>query len=64
MTADFTDVTCSFCGLHNRVVHIVGGRDGLTICSECAAKVAECLDHDTGLPSPPGGWSGRWPRKA
>ena len=57
------DVTCSFCDRHNREVHMVGGRDGLTICSHCVARCAEILDQDTGVPSPSAGWTGRWPAK-
>jgi hypothetical protein len=59
----YTDVTCSFCDRHNREVHMVGGRDGLTICSVCVAACAVHLDADTGLDAPPGGWSDRWPAK-
>jgi hypothetical protein len=59
----YTDVTCSFCDRHNRQVHMVGGRDGLIICTVCVARCAEALDRDTGVVSPAGGWSGRWPTK-
>jgi hypothetical protein len=56
-------VDCSFCGRPNRQVHIVAGRDGLHICSVSVEKCADVLDRDTGVPSPPGGWVGRWPQK-
>jgi hypothetical protein len=59
----YTDVSCSFCDRHNREVHMVGGRDGLIICAVCVARCAEFLDRDTGIASPDGGWSGRWPSK-
>jgi hypothetical protein len=62
-TAGYRDVTCSFCGRHNREVHMVGGRDGLTICAVCVARCAEILDSDTGVAGPHGGWSSRWPAK-
>lgn len=29
----------------------------------CVARCAEVLDHDTGVISPDGGWSGCWPTK-
>lgn len=59
----YRDVRCSFCDRHNRDVHVVAGRDGLVICQVCVAKCAEVVDADTGVPSPPGGWSSRWPLK-
>jgi hypothetical protein len=59
----YRDVTCSFCERHNRQVHMVGGRDGLTICSICVARCADILDQDTGLAGPDGGWAARWPPK-
>jgi hypothetical protein len=59
----YRDVRRSFCDRHNRDVHIVAGRDGLRICQVCVAKCAEAVDADTGVPSPPGGWSTRWPLK-
>ncbi|HVQ95866.1 MAG TPA: ClpX C4-type zinc finger protein [Mycobacteriales bacterium] len=59
----YRDVTCSFCDRHNRDVHMVGGRDGLVICSVCVAGCAESLDGDTGIAGPEGGWSARWPAK-
>jgi len=62
-SSGYRDVTCSFCGRHNREVHMVGGRDGLTICAVCVAGCAEILDRDTGVPSPEGEWSDRWPAK-
>jgi hypothetical protein len=62
-TSGYRDVTCSFCGRHNREVHMVGGRDGLTICTVCVARCAEIFDRDTAVVSPQGGWSDRWPAK-
>ena len=56
----YRDVICSFCDRHNRQVHMVGGGDGLIICSVCVARCAEVLDKDAGAISPDGGWSGRW----
>ena len=66
MTSDpgYRDVTCSFCDRHNREVHIVAGRDGLTTCQVCVAAAAEVVDADTGVPSPEGGWQGRWALKS
>jgi ClpX C4-type zinc finger len=62
-SSGYRDVTCSFCDRHNSAVHMVGGRDGLTICAVCVARCAEILDRDTGLAGPEGGWSDRWPAK-
>jgi hypothetical protein len=59
----YRDVTCSFCDRHNREVHIVAGRDGLKICQVCVAACATAIDADAGVPSPDGGWAGRWPLK-
>ncbi len=59
----FRDVTCSFCDRHNRTVHMVAGRDGLTVCQVCVAAAAESIDRDTGIEPPPGGWRSRWPEK-
>jgi ClpX C4-type zinc finger len=59
----YRDVTCSFCGRHNRQVHMVEGRDGLRICQVCVAAAAESIDTDAGVPSPAGGWSTRWSLK-
>ena len=59
----YRDITCSFCGRHNRAVHMVGGADGLTICAVCVARCAEILDQDTDIAGPDRGWSGRWPAK-
>ncbi|MGD9999890.1 MAG: ClpX C4-type zinc finger protein [Ilumatobacteraceae bacterium] len=56
-------VDCSFCGRPNREVHMVAGREGLHICSVCVEKCAAILDDDAGVPSPEGGWTGRWPLK-
>jgi hypothetical protein len=60
----YRDVTCSFCGRHNREVHMVEGGDGLRICQVCVAAAADSIDADAGVPSPPGGWSHRWQPKA
>jgi hypothetical protein len=59
----YRDVTCSFCGRHNREVHMLEGRDGLRICQVCVAAAADSIDADTGVQSPPGGWSNRWQPK-
>jgi hypothetical protein len=56
-------VSCSFCDRPNREVHIVAGRDGLHICSVCVENCATILDQDANVPSPPGGWTDRWPHK-
>jgi hypothetical protein len=53
----------SFCDRHNRQEHMVGGRDGLIICAACVARCADILDRDTGIASPAGGWTGRWPAR-
>ena len=59
----FRDVTCSFCGRHNREVHMVANDAGLTVCQVCVAKCADIFDRDVGIASPEGGWSARWPLK-
>jgi hypothetical protein len=59
----YRDVRCSFCDRHNREVHIVAGRDRLTICQVCVAACATAIDADTGVPAPAGGWAARWPLK-
>jgi hypothetical protein len=57
----YQDVTCSFCGRHNREVHLVAKDSGLTICQVCVARCAEIIDADVGLEPFP--WSERWPLK-
>ncbi len=66
MTQDepgYQDVTCTFCGRHNRDVHIVATKAGPTICQVCVARCAEIIDRDAGVEPPPGGWASRWPLK-
>ena len=58
----WTDVSCSFCGLHNREAHMVG-RDELRICSVCVARAAAVLDVAAGADGPTIEWSSRWPLK-
>lgn len=60
--AAYQDVTCSFCGRHNREVHMVAGRDGLTICQVCVAGAAASIDADSGRPVGP--WATRWEPKS
>jgi ClpX C4-type zinc finger len=62
-SADFQDVTCSFCGRHNREVHVVA-HDDLVICQVCVAKCADIFDTELGLSAPPDGWASRWPLKS
>ena len=59
---EFTDVTCSFCGSHNRVAHMVGG-DDLRICSVCLARAAAIMDVEAGARGGPVDWLERWPLK-
>jgi hypothetical protein len=59
----YRDLTCSFCDRHNREVHLVAGRDGLTICQVCVAACATVMDGETGVAGPEGGWAARWPLK-
>jgi hypothetical protein len=60
---EYQDVNCSFCDRHNRDVHMVAGRDGLTICQVCIAKCGEILDDDAGALGPEIDWAARWPTK-
>jgi hypothetical protein len=60
--ADYQDVTCSFCGRHNRAVRVVAHGD-LVICQVCVARCAEIFDEEIGVDAPPGGWTRRWPLK-
>lgn len=57
---EFTDVTCSFCGRHNRIAHMVGLTDEVRICSVCASKVGAILDVDAGAVGPDIDWPSRW----
>ena len=59
----YTDVTCSCCGRHNRVAHMVGLTDELRICSVCAWKVGAVLDGEAGVVGPAVDWPNRWPLK-
>jgi ATP-dependent protease Clp ATPase subunit len=59
----FSDVTCSFCGRHNREVRVVTNDVGLIICQVCVAKCAAIFDEEVGLDLPPTAWSERWPLK-
>jgi ClpX C4-type zinc finger len=58
-----SDVTCSFCGRHNREVRVVSNDAGLIICQVCVAKCAEIFDAEVGLVTPSDGWTTRWPFK-
>ena len=60
---DFQEVSCSFCGRHNREVRVVA-QDDLVICQVCVARCAEIFDEEVGIDNPPGGWTRRWPLKA
>jgi hypothetical protein len=51
----FSDVTCSFCGRHNRDVRVVTNLGGLVICQVCVAKCATIFDEEVGLEEPPDG---------
>lgn len=59
----YRDVTCSFCDRHNRTVHMVAGRNGLTICQVCVAAAAESIDRDADVDPPSRGWRARWSEK-
>ena len=60
----FSDVTCSFCGRHNREVRVVTNDAGLVVCQVCVAKCADIFDEEVGLDPPEGGWASRWPLKS
>lgn len=60
---DFTDVTCTVCGRHNRVAHMVGLTDEVRICSVCTAKVGAVMDGEAGVVGPAVDWPSRWPLK-
>ncbi|WP_327003047.1 hypothetical protein OHA72_49530 [Dactylosporangium sp. NBC_01737] len=62
--SQFSDVTCSLCGRHNRQVRVVSTEAGPIICQVCVAKCAEIFDEEVGLTPPHGGWSQRWPLKS
>jgi hypothetical protein len=55
----YSDVTCSFCGKHNREVRVVSN----DACQVCVAKCAAIFDTEVGLVSPADGWTTRWPLK-
>jgi ClpX C4-type zinc finger len=61
--AGYQDVTCSFCGRHNREVRVVAHAD-LVVCQICVAACAEIFDDEVGIDGPPGGWTTRWPLKS
>lgn len=61
--AHYQDVSCSFCGRHNREVRVVANDAGLVVCQVCVARCAEIFDDEAGVESPAGGWSSRWPPK-
>jgi ATP-dependent protease Clp ATPase subunit len=58
----FSDVTCSFCGRHNREVRVVTNDAGLVICQVCVAKCAQIFDEEVGVESRQD-WLTRWPLK-
>jgi hypothetical protein len=58
----YQDVECSFCGRHNRDVHMVA-KDDLRICQVCVARSAQAIDADTGVAPPPVPWTERWALK-
>jgi hypothetical protein len=58
----YQDVSCSFCGRHNREVRVVAHGD-LVICQVCVAKCAEIFDGEVGIEGPADGWTRRWPLK-
>ena len=45
----FSDVTCSFCGRHNREVRVVRNDAGLILCQVCVAKAARVFDDEVGV---------------
>jgi hypothetical protein len=59
----FSDVTCSFCGRHNREVRVVSNDAGLIICQVCVATCAEIFDEEVGLDPVEPSWADRWPLK-
>jgi ATP-dependent protease Clp ATPase subunit len=58
----FTDVSCSYCGRHNREVRVVANDAGLIICQVCVAKCAQIFDEEVGVESRQD-WLARWPLK-
>ena len=50
----FSDVSCSFCGRHNREVRVVQGTAGPIVCQVCVARCAEIFDEEVGLAPPDG----------
>jgi hypothetical protein len=59
----FSDITCSFCGRHNREVRVVTNDAGLVVCQVCVANCADIFDAEVGIDPPDGGWAERWPLK-
>ena len=58
----FTDVSCSYCGRHNREVRVVANDAGLIICQVCVAKCAQIFDEEVGVEQRQD-WLARWPLK-
>jgi hypothetical protein len=60
---EYTDVTCTTCGRHNRTVHMVGLAEDLRLCSVCLGKAGAIMDSDAGVVGPEVDWAVRWPQK-
>jgi hypothetical protein len=60
---EYTDVSCSICGRHNRIAHMVGLTDALRLCSVCVSEVGAVMDGEVGAVGPQIDWSSRWPLK-
>jgi hypothetical protein len=60
---EYTDVTCTACGRHNRIAHMVGLTEQLRLCSVCVSKVGAIMDAEAGVVGPEVDWPTRWPLK-
>jgi len=60
---EYTDITCTTCGRHNRTAHMVGISEDLRLCSVCVGKVAAIMDGEAGVVGPDVDWATRWPLK-
>jgi hypothetical protein len=60
---EYTDITCTTCGRHNRTAHMVGLSEDLRLCSVCVGKVGAMMDSEAGVVGPALDWAARWPLK-
>lgn len=59
----YTDITCTTCGRHNRIAHMVGVTSEVRLCSVCLGKIGAIMDGEAGVVGPDVDWSTRWPLK-